>query len=231
MEDITEKERIQRLAAWREVARRIAHEVKNPLTPIQLSAQRLRKRLHDRLGPEEREILTRCTTTIEKQVEELKHLVNEFSAFARLPSLKPREEDLAQTVREVMDLYREGHPNIKFILRAEGPKKAVFDREQIKRVFLNLFDNAIRAMPEGGEIEVSFEPQNGYLRVYVADTGPGVAPEIRERLFEPYFSGHGGSGLGLAIVNSIIREHRGKIWVTENSPRGAKFVIELPTSL
>ena len=228
LEDITEKERIQRLAAWREVARRIAHEVKNPLTPIQLSAQRLRKRLYDKLGPEEREILSRCTTTIEKQVEELKHLVNEFSAFARLPSLKPKEEDLVQTIREVVDLYQAGHPQIKFNFSENGPVKAIFDREQIKRVFLNLFDNAVRAMPDGGTVDIALERDNGVVRIAVADTGPGVAPELRERLFEPYFSGHGGSGLGLAIVNSIIREHGGKIWVTENKPQGAKFIIELP---
>ena len=229
LEDITEKERIQRLAAWREVARRIAHEVKNPLTPIQLSAQRLRKRLYDKLGPEDQELLTRCTTTIEKQVEELKHLVNEFSAFARLPALKLREGDLAQIVREVIDLYREGHPGIKFHLETDGPVRASFDREQMKRVFLNLFDNAIRAMGEEGEIKVSLSLRDGFVRIEVADTGPGVAPEIKDRLFEPYFSAHGGSGLGLAIVSSIIREHRGRIWVEENEPRGARFVIELPS--
>ena len=229
LEDITEKERIQRLAAWREVARRIAHEVKNPLTPIQLSAQRLRKRLYDKLGPEDQELLTRCTTTIEKQVEELKHLVNEFSAFARLPALKLREGDLTQIVREVIDLYREGHPGIKFHLETDGPVRASFDREQMKRVFLNLFDNAIRAMGEEGEIKVSLSLRDGFVRIEVADTGPGVAPEIKDRLFEPYFSAHGGSGLGLAIVSSIIREHRGRIWVEENEPRGARFVIELPS--
>ena len=228
LEDITEKERIQRLAAWREVARRIAHEVKNPLTPIQLSAQRLRRRLYDLLDPKNQEILDRCTTTIEKQVEELKHLVNEFSAFARLPSLKPEEGDLFQTIREVIDLYQEGHPDIKFSLEKKGDSRAIFDREQMKRVFLNLFDNAIRAMPEGGEIKVCLFQQNGHLRLEVADTGAGVDPAIKDRLFEPYFSGHGGSGLGLAIVNSIIREHGGRIWVEENVPQGAKFVIELP---
>ncbi|NPA48374.1 MAG: HAMP domain-containing protein [Thermodesulfobacteria bacterium] len=228
LEDITEKERIQRLAAWREVARRIAHEVKNPLTPIQLSAQRLRRRLFELLDPKNQEILDRCTTTIEKQVEELKHLVNEFSAFARLPALKPERADLLQIIHEVIDLYREGHPEIKFSVEKNGDTQALFDREQMKRVFLNLFDNAIRAMAGGGEIAVRLSQQNGHLRVEVADTGPGVAPEIRDRLFEPYFSANGGSGLGLAIVNSIVREHGGRIWVEENQPRGAKFIIEIP---
>jgi len=141
-EDITEKERIQRLAAWREVARRIAHEVKNPLTPIQLSAQRLRRRLVDVLDDDNRQILERCTTTIEKQVEELKHLVNEFSAFARLPALKLEKTDLDHVIREVMDLYREGHPGIDFVLENAGIPPLSLDREQMKRVFLNLFDNA-----------------------------------------------------------------------------------------
>ncbi len=226
-EDITEKERIQRLAAWREVARRIAHEVKNPLTPIQLSAQRLRRRLTEVLDEENRQILERCTTTIEKQVEELKHLVNEFSAFARLPVLKLEEGDLRQTIREVMDLYQEGHPAIEFVLEAEEETKLRFDREQMKRVFLNLFDNAIRAMEGQGRIQVRLLNENGHLCIEVRDTGPGIPEEIHDRLFEPYFSGHGGSGLGLAIVNSIIQEHRGRIRV-EKSQSGACFLIELP---
>ncbi len=226
-EDITEKERIQRLAAWREVARRIAHEVKNPLTPIQLSAQRLRRRLTEVLDEENRQILERCTTTIEKQVEELKHLVNEFSAFARLPVLKLEEGDLRQTIREVMDLYQEGHPAIEFVLEAEEETKLRFDREQMKRVFLNLFDNAIRAMEGQGRIQVRLLNENGHLCIEVRDTGPGIPEEIHDRLFEPYFSRHGGSGLGLAIVNSIIQEHRGRIRV-EKSQSGACFLIELP---
>ncbi|OAG28076.1 sensor histidine kinase [Thermodesulfatator autotrophicus] len=231
LEDITEKERIQRLAAWREVARRIAHEVKNPLTPIQLSAQRLRKRLAEKLPEEDQKLLERCTSTIEKQVEELKHLVNEFSTFARLPSLKPEEGDLAQVVREVINLYEEGHPKVKFSLNLNGSSKAIFDKEQMKRVFLNLFDNAIRAMKREGEIQINITEQNGRLRIEVADTGEGIAPEIRGRLFEPYFSANGGSGLGLAIVNSIVQEHRGKIWIEDNLPRGAKFIIEIPKTL
>ena len=227
-EDITEKERIQRLAAWREVARRIAHEVKNPLTPIQLSAQRLRRRLLSSLDPEHKKILERCTTTIEKQVEELKHLVNEFSAFARLPSLKLEKTDLVSVVEEVIDLYREGHPQIRFSLEANGLSPFLFDREQMKRVFLNLFDNAVRAMPQGGALKVRLSRQNGRVRIEVQDTGPGVPEEFKERLFEPYFSAHGGSGLGLAIVNSIVQEHRGRIWVENDPQGGARFIIELP---
>ncbi|WP_456370311.1 sensor histidine kinase [Thermodesulfatator atlanticus] len=231
LEDITEKERIQRLAAWREVARRIAHEVKNPLTPIQLSAQRLRRRLKDKLPKGEQEILERCTTTIEKQVDELKHLVNEFSTFARLPSLKAEKGDLSLIVKEVVDLYRDGHPGILFQVETSGDTRALFDREQMKRVFLNLFDNAIRAMPNGGTITVKVCGENGSVHIEVKDTGEGIPTEIRGRIFEPYFSANGGSGLGLAIVNSIIQEHRGKIWIEDNHPSGAKFVIEIPKGL
>ena len=227
-EDITEKERIQRLAAWREVARRIAHEVKNPLTPIQLSAQRLRRRLLEGLDPEHQKILERCTTTIEKQVEELKHLVNEFSAFARLPSLKLEKADLVVVIKEVIDLYQEGHPEIHFSLEADGVPPFAFDREQMKRVFLNLFDNAIRAMPQGGRLEIRLSRRNGFFRIEVRDTGAGIPREFKDRLFEPYFSAHGGSGLGLAIVNSIVQEHRGRIWAENHPEGGALFIIELP---
>ncbi len=225
-EDITEKEKIQRLAAWREVARRIAHEVKNPLTPIQLSAQRLRRRFIDKLNAEERAILERCTTTIENQVEELKHLVNEFSNFARLPVLNLQINNIEEVIREVVNLYREGHPEVKFSIYTSGSVMCRFDREQMKRVFLNLFDNAIRVMQGKGEIIINCYNVNQHLRIEVSDTGPGIPGEIRNRLFEPYFSREGGSGLGLAIVHSIIREHKGKIYVGEAS-QGAKFVIEL----
>ncbi len=228
VEDLTEKERMERLAAWREVARRIAHEVKNPLTPIQLSAQRLRRRLVDHLSSKDREILERCTTTIEKQVEELKRLVNEFSAFARLPGLKPEEHRLSEVIREVVTLYQEAHRGIHFQVNLEEIPPFLLDRDQMKRVFLNLFDNAIAAMGEEGEIRVEVRREGEWVRIEVADTGPGIPPEIRPRLFEPYASGKGGTGLGLAIVHSIVQGHGGEIRAEENSPHGARFVIRLP---
>ncbi len=228
VEDLTEKERMERLAAWREVARRIAHEVKNPLTPIQLSAQRLRRKLSEKLAPEDREILTRCTTTIEKQVEELKHLVNEFSAFARLPGLKLEKNDLLEVIREVVALYQEAHREVKFQVEAEEIPPFLFDRDQMKRVFLNLFDNSIAAMEGRGEIRVRASLEEDWVKLEVADTGPGIPAEIRPRLFEPYASGKGGTGLGLAIVNSIVQGHGGEIRAEENQPRGARFVIRIP---
>jgi len=228
VEDLTEKERMERLAAWREVARRIAHEVKNPLTPIQLSAQRLRRKLSEKLSPEDREVLARCTTTIEKQVEELKRLVNEFSAFARLPGLRLEENDLVEVLREVVALYQEAHREVRFRVEAELIPSFLFDRDQIKRIFLNLFDNAIAAMEERGEVRVRVVREADWVRIEVEDTGPGIPPEILPRLFEPYASGKGGTGLGLAIVNSIVQGHGGEIRAEENRPHGARFVIRLP---
>ncbi|RUM89382.1 MAG: PAS domain-containing sensor histidine kinase [Thermodesulfatator sp.] len=228
LEDLTEKERMERLAAWREVARRIAHEVKNPLTPIQLSAQRLRRRLEEKLPPKEREILTRCTATIETQVEELKHLVNEFSAFARLPGLKLEKHDLSQVVREVVDLYREAHREVHFRTEITPLEPFFFDRDQVKRIFLNLFDNAIAAMKGQGEILVSIQVMGDWVQIRVEDDGPGIPPEIKARLFEPYASGKGSTGLGLAIVNSIVEGHGGEIRVEDRRPRGARFIIRLP---
>ncbi|HFB83417.1 MAG TPA: GHKL domain-containing protein, partial [Thermodesulfatator sp.] len=229
-DDLTEKEKIQRIAAWREVARRIAHEVKNPLTPIQLSAQRLRRRYLQKLGPEEGEVLDRCTKTIEKQVEELRRLVNEFSSFARMPASRPALHDLVQVVEEVLSLYSEAHREFSFNLKAPSrPPVFLFDRDQIKRALINLLDNAVASMPQGGEIQVEIVTESDWVRLVVADTGPGVSPEDKARLFEPYFSRKkGGTGLGLAIVNSIVTEHNGKVWVEDNLPRGARFVIELP---
>ncbi len=228
LEDLTEKERMERLAAWREVARRIAHEVKNPLTPIQLSAQRLRRKLEEKLSPEDREVLARCTTTIEKQVEELKYLVNEFSAFARLPGLKLEENNLLTVIREVLTLYEEAHREIEFRLEAEEIPPFLFDREQMKRVLLNLFDNAIEALSGKGQVEVRVRREGEWVRLEVADNGPGIPPELKERLFEPYASGKGGTGLGLAIVNSIVQGHGGEVWAEDNQPTGARFVIRIP---
>ncbi|WP_456431170.1 ATP-binding protein [Thermosulfuriphilus sp.] len=229
-DDLTEREKIQRMAAWREVARRIAHEVKNPLTPIQLSAQRLRRRYLERLGPEEGAILDRCTKTIENQVEELRRLVNEFSSFARMPAARLAPNDLLQVVEETLSLYREAHREISFELRLISvPPVFAFDRDQLKRALINLLDNAVASLPQGGRIWVEIETKAERVRLVVADSGPGISPEDKPRLFEPYFSRKkGGTGLGLAIVNSIITEHNGKIWVEDNHPQGARFVMELP---
>lgn len=231
-EDLSDIEKAQRMAAWREVARRIAHEVKNPLTPIQLSAQRLKKRYGEKLTGEDYRIFNECTGMIVRQVEELKGLVNEFSNFARMPAANRAPADLRKIVDEALSLYREAHREVAF--RFEDAKDfPVFqlDREQMKRALINLLDNAIEAVQGDGEITVrlAFDPVQQVVWIEVADTGKGVSPDHRSKLFEPYFSTKKqGTGLGLAIVNTIVNDHDGFIRVEKNVPKGTRFIIELP---
>lgn len=231
-EDLSDIEKAQRMAAWREVARRIAHEVKNPLTPIQLSAQRLSKKYGERLHGEEGKVFHECTGMIIRQVEELKGLVNEFSNFARMPAANLAPADIRQIIEEALSIYREAHKDIRlhFNVTKEVP---VFnlDREQIKRVMINLLENAIEAMSGKGEvlIDLGYDDVLRIVRIEVADQGEGISPEHKARLFEPYFSTKKqGTGLGLTIVNSIITDHNGFIRIEDNHPRGTKFIIEMP---
>jgi len=233
-DNLTELERAQRMAAWREVARRIAHEVKNPLTPIQLSAQRLRKRYLDKLV-DDRDIFDTCTRTIVNQVDELKRLVSEFSSFARMPAVQKTTNSLEETAREVLLFYQEAHKNIEFMFesKAEVPDFA-FDHKQMKRVLINLMDNAVAALPDqGGRVglEVDYDPAEKAAFLTVWDNGYGVPDEDKLRLFEPYFSTKKtGTGLGLAIASTIVSDHDGYIRVRDNEPSGARFVVELPVA-
>jgi two-component system nitrogen regulation sensor histidine kinase NtrY len=233
-EDLSEIERAQRMAAWREVARRIAHEVKNPLTPIKLSAQRLKKRYGDNLTKEESKIFEDCTNMIINQVEDLKGLVNEFSSFARMPTSNPVPDDLSQIIKESISLYKEAqNVSITFNDSKELPQLPV-DREQMKRVLINLLDNAIDATDGKGEIvlDIYYKKEDEIVRIEVADNGKGIQPDHKIRLFEPYFSTKKhGTGLGLTIVNTIINDHKGLIRVEDNSPRGTRFIIELPVKV
>ncbi len=233
LEDITEIQKVQRMEAWREVARRIAHEIKNPLTPIQLSAQRLRKR-YESLLKTDGDVLDKCTSTIIKQVEGLKILVNEFSNFARLPAAKLAPNDLNELVQEALFLFNEGHKGIQFRFDRRGELPMLeLDQEQIKRVMINLLDNAVAVVGKNGQVEIStnYDPSLGIVHLEVADNGSGLSPEVRENIFEPYFSTkQDGTGLGLAIVSTIIADHRGYIRVRPNEPQGTRFVIELPVS-
>jgi len=234
VEDITQIQKVQRMEAWREVARRIAHEIKNPLTPIQLSAQRLRKR-YEYLLEGDGAVLEKCTSTIIKQVEELKNLVDEFSNFARLPAAELVPGDLNEVVKEALFLYTEGHKRIDFqFIRKGGDLPPVeLDREQIIRALINLLDNAVAAVGGKGRIEVStaYDSSLGVVYLEVADNGCGISPEMKERIFEPYFSTkEEGTGLGLTIVSAIVSDHRGYIRMRQNEPRGTRFIIELPVS-
>jgi two-component system, NtrC family, nitrogen regulation sensor histidine kinase NtrY len=231
-DDLTELLKAQRLAAWREVAQRIAHEIKNPLTPIQLSAQRLRRRLASDRSPDEKRLLEEATGTIIQEVDGLRQLVDEFSRFARMPALTPKPTDLARLLEGVVVLYRESHPSlaIRAAFSADLPPVEV-DPDQIKRAVLNLVDNAVEAVSGAGEVVVQTEwlAEAQRARIVVADDGPGIPPEDRERLFVPYFSTKAtGMGLGLPIVHQIVSDHGGSIRVEDNTPHGSRFVIELP---
>jgi two-component system nitrogen regulation sensor histidine kinase NtrY len=228
-DDLTELEKAQRMAAWREVARRIAHEVKNPLTPIKLSAQRLQRKYSGILNEQ---VFDECTRMIIDHVDLIRNLVNEFSAFAKFPTADPKPCDLPPIIEETVALYREGHPDIHFqIQTAASVPRLSLDRRQIKQAMINLVNNAIAAMKGRGSITITLirDLPSKTVQIEVADTGPGISDEDKTRLFEPYFSTKkSGMGLGLTIVNSIIADHNGKINVQNNQPAGAKFVIELP---
>jgi two-component system nitrogen regulation sensor histidine kinase NtrY len=230
-EDLTDLYRAQQAAAWREVARRIAHEVKNPLTPIQLAAQRLWRRYGDKLG-DDSHVLRECTQMIVQQVEDLKNLVNEFSRFARLPQLTRTPQDVNALIRETLVLYQESEPRVAFSLRlADALPPLLVDRDQLKRVLVNLVDNALAAVKHQGEVMVSTELDQDGRRVIIAiaDSGAGIPDRDKERVFEPYFSTkRGGTGLGLAIARAVITEHQGRIWVEDHHPRGSRFLIALP---
>jgi two-component system nitrogen regulation sensor histidine kinase NtrY len=231
IDDVTPLIRAQKVAAWREVARRLAHEIKNPLTPIQLSAERLRR--HFAGAPSQaRALVEECTTTIVGEVESLKGLVDEFSQFARMPSPRTVPTDLAQLITDTLALYNGLFSDVGIEQRfAPGVPFVRIDAEQIRRVIINLVDNAIEAMERRGHIlvESQLDAANNVVRVIVADDGPGIPVAEREKLFLPYYSTkRRGSGLGLAIVRRIIAEHGGSIDVGDNVPRGTRFTIELP---
>ena len=230
-DNLTQLEKAQRVAAWREVARRIAHEVKNPLTPIQLSAQRLRKKYLYTLESD-KEVFDLCTQTIINQVDELKRLVSEFSSFARMPIVQKSPNDLVAMAREILVFYEESHSYITFRQTTEQDiPRFNFDLKQMKRVLINLLENAIAVLHGGGVIEIvlSYDSEKQVVLMAVKDNGPGVADEDKLRLFEPYYSTRkSGTGLGLAIANTVVSDHGGQIRVTDNKPSGAIFTVELP---
>lgn len=232
-DDLTQLLKAQRMAAWREVARRIAHEIKNPLTPIQLSAQRLRRRYLDRFSADDI-VFDECTTMIIKQVDDLKNLVNEFSSFARMPASNPSLNNLNDVLNEALVLFQEGHKEVHFQLQTDPYLPAFsLDREQIKRVAINLLDNAVAAVNgnANGQItaETSFNKDLKIATLKISDNGCGIPAEDKPRLFEPYFSTKkSGTGLGLAIVSTIISDHNGYIRVRDNEPQGTHFIVELP---
>jgi two-component system, NtrC family, nitrogen regulation sensor histidine kinase NtrY len=238
-EDLSDLLRAQKQAAWREVARRVAHEIKNPLTPIALSAERIRRHLQRDIRPEPASlrVLHSCAETIAGAVETLRTLVDEFSTLARFPTAQPQAADINSIVENALAMFNGRLDNVRVqtFLGSDLPK-VMADSEAMKRVLANLVDNAAEAM-QGAlvreiHISTSLVASRDAVEITVADTGHGVTQELKERLFLPYFSTKKrGTGLGLAIVSRIIEDHHGSIRVEENQPVGARFVVELPLAL
>jgi nitrogen fixation/metabolism regulation signal transduction histidine kinase len=253
MEDMTELLTAQRAAAWSEVARRMAHEIKNPLTPIQLSAERIAKNFHradngdagpsllrsNRESDAERarvaNVVDECTTTITREVAGLKAMVDEFSRFARLPHARLEPSDLNEVVRQAVALYEDRLDGVRLDVRlARSVPSVLLDVEQLRRVFVNLIDNALEAVDAADNdrritVATGLDPSRGMVLAEVTDTGHGIERGDFPRLFQPYFSTRGrGTGLGLAIVQRIVSDHGGRIRAESNRPSGAKFTLELP---
>ena len=253
IEDLSELISAQRASAWAEVARRMAHEIKNPLTPIQLSAERIAKRFAQVPSPKSQassqnpsdlgletwdlgqteKVIKDGTETILREVNSLKAMVDEFSRFARLPNVMLEIGNVNEIVRQSAALYEDREAKIELNL-AENLPNAMIDEEQLKRVFVNLIENAIEAFDREQEdkrifLKTFYDKARDLIVAEISDNGNGITPSDFQKLFQPYFSTKGrGTGLGLAIVQRIVSEHRGRIKAVNNSPRGAKFIIELP---
>jgi two-component system nitrogen regulation sensor histidine kinase NtrY len=243
-EDVSQIASAQRVEVWREVARRIAHEIKNPLTPIQLSAQRMQRKLARRLEGEDLTVLDDCTRTIVTEVDTLKRLVDEFAAFARRSPGEKRPQDLNQLVEETLPLFSQARPEISMRFEGDPALPLVeLNRDAVKRVLVNLLDNAVAAVsgeikgpvredaPREIVVRTRYDADLDRACLEVADTGPGVSADVRARIFEPYYSTRaGGTGLGLAIVASIAADHRAFVRHRANLPCGSRFVVEFPAS-
>jgi hypothetical protein len=237
-EDLSDLLHAQKQAAWREVARRVAHEIKNPLTPIALSAERILRHLDRSKQPDTAslEVVRDCANTIESAVDTVRTLVNEFATLARFPASQPQPADINRIAEHALSMFdgRLDGIRLRTALSAALPK-VMADSDAIQRAIANLIDNAAEAVQVSvvKEIEVSTSlvATRDAVEICVADSGQGVTQESKERLFLPYFSTKKrGTGLGLAIVSRIVEDHHGSIRVEENHPVGARFVIELPVA-
>lgn len=230
LNDLTQLLRIQRIAAWREVAMRLAHEIKNPLTPIQLNTQRMQKKFREQ-SKDFASVFETSTEIILEEVTGLRSMLNEFSELAKMPEAVLNPGDIHEVITQATALYA-GKQEIEIaLILSKNLPLAMFDKTQMKRVFINLIDNAIHAMAGTGKVEIrtSYDKTYDKIRIEVMDSGPGVPSHEKNKLFMPYFSTkRDGSGLGLAICSRIITDHDGSIRATDNEPHGARFIIELP---
>jgi two-component system nitrogen regulation sensor histidine kinase NtrY len=226
-DDLTEIIKAQRALAWQEVAKRITHEIKNPLTPIKLSTERVLKKW-DEKASDFGEVLRKSTGTIVKQVDSLIGLVNEFSRFGKMPKINLEPANINSIIEEVLDLYS-NVKEIEIIKSLEDLPDIDLDREQFKRALINLIDNAIQAKTKRISLHTSYDSSLEIAKIEVADEGIGIHEEEKDKLFLPHFSTRKeGTGLGLTIVSSIVSKHRGYIRVKDNVPKGSRFIIELP---
>jgi nitrogen fixation/metabolism regulation signal transduction histidine kinase len=234
LEDTTALVRAERAAAWEEAARRMAHEIKNPLTPVRLAAERMRRKARSSTGcdPVLAKVVEEGADTIVQEVRTLAALVDAFHRFARLPETSFGDCDLGSVVGQVVKLYDGTKAGVRISADLpEGLAVVRGDAQQIKRAVVNLVDNAVSATPPGGEVRVRASVEKGVARVVVADDGPGIPAEERDLVFEPTFSTKAeGFGLGLSITSRIAAEHRGRVLLEENSPRGCRFVLEWPAA-
>ncbi len=227
-DDLTDVIKAQRAEAWQEVARRITHEIKNPLTPIKLSTERLIKKWQNK-DEDFGAVFEKSTKTIITEVESLRRLVDIFSKYGRMPEINRSLADMAELIDSVAALYK-GYRKISMSVVSDGniPKVRI-DHEQIKRALINIIDNAIEAMKQNGEITIAIRNGDRLVFVDIADTGPGIPDDEKEKLFLPYFSKRkGGTGLGLAIASKIASDHGGRIIARDNNPKGSIFTVEIP---
>jgi len=226
----------QRDAAWGEVARRLAHEIKNPLTPIQLSAERLRHKYLDKMAPEDAEVLDRSTHTIVQQVQAMKDMVEAFSEYARAPKLQPQPLALAGLINEVLDLYAGEDHKISIAMHAAASLPMVeVDAGRIRQLLHNLIRNAIESLDDKEGIRVDIhltevvQQAEAFVEIKIEDNGPGIPEDMLDKLFEPYTTSKlKGGGLGLAVVKRIVEEHAGILYVENRAEGGARVVVRLP---
>jgi two-component system nitrogen regulation sensor histidine kinase NtrY len=230
-DDISHIVRAEKLATWREVARKLTHEIKNPLTPIMLSAERIRRKLLPFAQEDDKGVLDETTSVIIRSVQDIKGIVNELTKLTHSSQIRT-VEDINSIVEETMTLYKDLYQTIRFEVTEGEMPQFKLDRDGVKRALINLITNSVKALA-GSEGVISITTRYDKITrtciTEVADTGKGIPDEDKGRIFDPYFTkDKDGTGLGLAIVHSIVLEHHGKIFVEDNKPRGAKFIIELP---